>query len=88
MECLVIDGGTRVEVDDHAGDSSATKVALQDPGQFTVSEGHHLGRTNPECFKKVLKKQLYCTQIEAFSIIVELILILVVSQGSDAAPQR
>lgn len=47
LEGLVIDGGTWIDVDHHAGGSSTTEETLQDPGQFAVSEGHHLRRSWP-----------------------------------------
>lgn len=42
LKGLVIDGRTWIDVDHHAGDSSATEEPLKDPGQFTIPEGHHL----------------------------------------------
>lgn len=42
LEGLIIDGGTWIDVDHHAGGSPATEKTLQHPGQFTVPEGHHL----------------------------------------------
>lgn len=88
MEGLVIDGGTRIEVDHHAGDSSATKVTLQDPGQFTVSERDHLRRAAPGCLRKVFKDTAGLFTDTRQTASMSHILILVVSQGGDAAPQR
>lgn len=47
LEGLVIDGGTWIDVDHHAGGSSPTEETLQDTGEFTVPEGNHLRRPRP-----------------------------------------
>lgn len=50
FECLkglVINGSAWIDVDQHAGGPSAAEKALQDPGQFAVPEGHHLGGPGP-----------------------------------------
>lgn len=47
LEGLIVDGGTWIDIDHHAGGSSATEETLQNPGQFTVPEGHHLRRSRP-----------------------------------------
>lgn len=87
LEGLVIDGGTRVDIDHHAGHSSATKVTLQDAGQFAVSEWHHLRGAAPGVFREIVI-QLNFTGIKTHTFNIKHILILVVPQGSDAAPQR
>lgn len=56
LEGFVIDGGTWIDVDHHAGGSSATEVTLQNPGQFTIPEGHHLRGSRPvDVFKKFFR---------------------------------
>lgn len=50
LECLkglIINGGAWIDVDHHAGDSSAAEEALQDPGQFAVPERNHLRGPGP-----------------------------------------
>ena len=38
VECLVVHGGTLVDVDDHAGSASTTEEALQVVGQLALPE--------------------------------------------------
>lgn len=94
LQGLVVGRGTGVDVDHHAGAPAAAEEALEDPGQFTVSERHHLRGSRPVGTGERVIWTVQCW--DAFNLhlmnsscldVCGLLVVLVVPQSSDTAAQ-